>query len=77
MDNIADGSCGFPLEAGSLLEAGGTHPTSLSAKMGQGYRGTSLIRKHLFLGPYSRAMPRALWWLYGGVGAFLMSEVPL
>ena len=26
------------------------------------YRGASLIRKRLLLGPYSRAMPRALWW---------------
>ena len=40
------------------------------------YRGTSLIRNCLPLGPYSRAMPRALWWFLGG-GAFLMSEVPL
>ena len=28
------------------------------------------------LGPYSRVMPRAIWWSYGG-GLFLMSEVPL
>ena len=28
------------------------------------------------LGPYSRVMPRALWWPYEG-GQFLMSEVPL
>ena len=26
------------------------------------YRGTSLIRNNADLGPYSRAMPRALWW---------------
>ena len=26
------------------------------------YRGTSLIRKRLPLGPYRRPMPRALWW---------------
>ena len=26
------------------------------------YRGTSLIRKRPPLGPYNRAMPRALWW---------------
>ena len=26
------------------------------------YRNTSLIRNHLPVGPYSRAMPRALWW---------------
>ena len=40
------------------------------------YRGTSLIRKRLAQGPYSRPWPRALsrsW----GVGRFLMSKVPL
>ena len=38
--------------------------------------GTSLTRKCLFLGPYSRPMPRALRW--SSVGQqFLMSEVPL
>jgi len=26
------------------------------------YRGTSLIRNNAPLGPYSRTMPRALWW---------------
>ena len=26
------------------------------------YRGTSRIRKRNPLGPYSRPMPRALWW---------------
>ena len=26
------------------------------------HRGTSLIRKYHPLGPYSSAMPRALWW---------------
>ena len=39
-------------------------------------RGTSLIRNSAFLGPYSRTMHRALWWVLGG-GRFLMSEVPL
>ncbi|KAJ1475979.1 hypothetical protein T484DRAFT_1966882, partial [Baffinella frigidus] len=42
-----------------------------------GYRGTSLIRHQLPFGPYSRPMPRALWWSLGGGGRFLMSEVPL
>ena len=37
---------------------------------------TSLIRNRLPLGPYSRQIPRALRWPYGG-GLFLMSEVPL
>ena len=30
------------------------------------YKGTSLRRNVLFLGPYSRPMPRILWWSYGG-----------
>ena len=37
-------------------------------------RGTSLIRNNPTLGPYSRPVPRALWWSWGGVR---MSEVPL
>ena len=40
------------------------------------YRGTSLISNSPPLGPYSRTMPRALWWSWGG-GVFLMNEVPL
>jgi len=40
------------------------------------YRGTSLIRKSAPLGPYSRSIPRALWWSWGGGGG-LLSEVPL
>jgi hypothetical protein len=42
----------------------------------QGYRGTSLIRKRIPLGPYRRPMPRVLGGSLGG-GRFLMSEVPL
>jgi hypothetical protein len=30
------------------------------------YRGTSLIRNCLLLGPYIRPIPRGLWWSYGG-----------
>ena len=40
------------------------------------YRGASLIRNCLLLGPYSRPMPRALRCSWGG-GQFLMREVPL
>jgi len=40
------------------------------------YRGTSLIRNYHSLGSYSRPIPRALRWSWGG-GQFLMSEVPL
>ena len=36
----------------------------------KGYRGTSLIRNRPIPGPYSRPMPRALWWSRG-VGGFL------
>ena len=45
-------------------------------KLNSVYRGTSLIRNSAPLGPYSRSMPRAPWWSYGG-GLFLMSVVPL
>ena len=30
------------------------------------YRGTSLIRNSALLGPYSRTLHRALWWVLGG-----------
>ena len=40
------------------------------------YRGTSLIRNHPILGPYSRPRPRFLR-LPGGGGRFVMGEVPL
>ena len=40
------------------------------------YRGTFLTRNSAPLRPYSRTMPRALWWPWGLV-LFLMSEVPL
>ena len=39
-------------------------------------RGTSLIRNNPLLTPYSRTLPRAIWWPWGG-GVFLMGEVPL
>jgi len=42
------------------------------AVRGPVYKGTSLIRKRTFLGPYSRPKPVVL-----GGGRFLMSEVPL
>ena len=40
------------------------------------YRSTSLITDNPPLGPYSRTVPRVLWWSSGG-WLFLMSEVPL
>ena len=35
-----------------------------------------LIRNEPTLGPYSRPLPRVLWWFLEG-GLFLMSEAPL
>ena len=40
------------------------------------YRGTSLMRNSLPLGPYSRPVPRNLWWSWEG-GLFRVSEVTL
>ena len=39
------------------------------------YRGTSLTRKRLPVGPYSRTVPRALRWSWG-VGVFLWARYP-
>jgi len=39
-------------------------------------RDTSLTRNTPLLGPYSRTIPRVLWWSWEG-GAILMSEVLL
>ena len=43
---------------------------------GRVYTGALLMRNSAPLEPYTRTMPRALWWSQGGV-LFLMSEVPL
>ena len=39
--------------------------------LGTEYRGTSLTRNSVPLGPYIRTMPRALWWSWEGGGYFL------
>ena len=44
--------------------------------VGGDYRGTSLIGNIPLVGPYSRTIPRVLWWSLGGQ-LFLTSEVPL
>ena len=41
-----------------------TDPSTL--ELGLRYRGTSFIRNTPLLGPYSRTMPRVLWWFKGG-----------
>ena len=51
------------------------HLAKTSRRNVTNYRGTSLVRNSAPLAPYSRTMPRALWWSQGG-GLFLMSEVP-
>ena len=43
---------------------------------GAGYRGTSLIRNRLLLGPYSSPVPWGLGWSWGGGAQFLADEVP-
>jgi len=52
--------------AGICPEAGPGVSTSgdlmIYGLSGRRYRGTSLIRDSAALEPYSRAMPRALWW---------------
>jgi len=50
--NTAGVECACPLSA----------PPRRNSLGAGAYRGTSLIRNCLFLGPYSRHMPRALWW---------------
>jgi len=40
-------------------------------------RSTSLIKNRAPLGPYTRTMPRAVWWSLGGGRGLLMSELPL
>ena len=39
------------------------HPCHSGSRARAQYRGTSLIRKRPPLGPYSRPVPRSLWWL--------------
>ena len=57
-------------------ERKGERESEIESENGGAYRGTSLIRNCRPLRPYSRTMPRALRWSWGG-GAFLMSVVPL
>jgi len=48
----------------------GVHASARVVWVELGYRGTWLIRNDPTPGPYSRPMPRALWWSQG-VGVFL------
>ena len=58
-----------------LLDVGAVR-AQLQSILLPSHRGTLLIRNSAHTGPYSRTLPRALWWPQGG-GLFLMSEVPL
>jgi hypothetical protein len=51
---------GFRVQSSGFRVYGPPH--ALSKPSVPKYSGTSLIRNCLFLGPYSRAMPRALRW---------------
>jgi len=66
---------GTPVVTHSVADLVPATSFALSLYMGpqpshEGYRGTSLIRNCLLLGPYSGTMLRALRWSYGG-GSFL------
>ena len=56
---------------GSILTPPHTPPTPETRR----YRCTSLIRKCRPLGPYTRTMPRDIWWPQGRV-RFLMGAIP-
>ena len=43
-----------------------TTPLDFTVWIGTRYRGSLLIRNSALLGPYSRNVPRALWWSQGG-----------
>jgi len=49
----------------ALRASKGEVRTPLPTPFSPPYRGTSLTRERIPLGPYSRHMPRALWWSYG------------
>ena len=64
-DSVTNGACGVQDVKGVpcvLLHVyfNITHRTLLDYE--SPYRGTSLMRKRTPLGPYSRTMPRGLWW---------------
>ena len=61
---------------GTLLSVGKRDDRRAAAECVRLYRGTSLTRNKSLLGPYSRTIPRVIWWSQE-VGMFLMSEVPL
>ena len=54
--------CGLRVE-GEMVPSNVAKPLLVKRGLGFGVcRGTSLIRYSPLLGPYSRPMPRALWW---------------
>ena len=62
-----------PVTSPSECKFPGDIPRSTAAvRLKPLYRGTSLIRKYLPLGPYSSSMPRALWWWVFSCERFLM-----
>ena len=62
-------------ESGTIREHQSSSPSQLPNNLCR-YRGTSLMRKRIPLGPFRRPVPRVLCGSQGG-GRFLMGEVPL
>ena len=69
-------SDGGTADSWEAAEAGAAPKTASLVRNPTPYRGISLIRNRLLLGPYSSPVPRGLGWSWGGA-RFLMSEVPL
>ena len=61
---------GFRVSGAGFRVSGFGYKARKRAEESVCYRVTSLIRNCLLLGPYSRTMPRVLWWSWGG-GGFL------
>ena len=65
------------LAANSLLAGEKSGEKGVRTRRIQRYRGTSLIRNRPLLGPFSRAMPGALWWSLGGGAVFHEPGTPV
>jgi len=59
-ESAAQGGRGWP--PGDSHQEGGLVAWRAGRQQAAAYRGTSLIRNNPPVGPYSRPMPRALWW---------------
>ena len=67
-------AAGHDLTPTAYVRRGGTWSEGGKLDDSVPYRGTSLIRNTPLLEPYSRTIPRVVWWSWR---LFLTSEVPL